>query len=147
MFEANMNLLADISTLDVERYHFGQNLTTNCLRYWSSGLTEREIPSRSSRPDVFCEKCVLRNFAKFTGKHLYQSLFFNKVAGAACNFIKNEALVQVFSCEFCEISKTPFFTEHLWWLLLTPAILYNYGYVHQLMHGEPSLQLLDLQVE
>ena len=24
----------------------------------------------------------------------------------------------MFSCEFCEISKTPFFTEHLWWLLL-----------------------------
>ena len=32
----------------------------------------------------------------------------------ACNFIKKEALVQVFSCEFCEISKNTFFTEHLW---------------------------------
>ena len=38
--------------------------------------------SRSSRPEVFCEKGVLRNFAKFTGKHLFQSLFFNKVAGS-----------------------------------------------------------------
>ena len=27
------------------------------------------------------KKGVLRNFAKFTGKHLCQSLFFNKVAG------------------------------------------------------------------
>ena len=36
---------------------------------------------RSSRPDAFCQKGVLRNFAKFTGKHLCQSLFFNKVAG------------------------------------------------------------------
>ena len=27
------------------------------------------------------KKSVLRNFAKFTGKHLRQSLFFNKVAG------------------------------------------------------------------
>ena len=26
------------------------------------------------------EKSVLKNFAKFTGKHLYWSLFFNKVA-------------------------------------------------------------------
>ena len=26
-------------------------------------------------------KDVLRNFAKFTGKHLFQSLFFNKAAG------------------------------------------------------------------
>ena len=36
---------------------------------------------RSSRPDVLCKKGVLRNFAKFTGKHLCQRLFFNKVAG------------------------------------------------------------------
>ena len=35
---------------------------------------------RSSRPKVFCKKGVLWNFAKFTGKDLCQSLFFNKVA-------------------------------------------------------------------
>ena len=56
-------------------------------------------------------KDVLGNFAKFTGEHLFQSLFFNKVAG---KFIKKEALAQVFSCEFCEIFKSTFFTEHLW---------------------------------
>ena len=32
----------------------------------------------------------------------------------ACNFIKEETLTQVFSCEFCEIFKNTFFTEHLW---------------------------------
>ena len=48
-------------------------------------------------------KGVLRNFTKFIGKHL-----------KASNFIKKEALAQVFSCEFCEISKNTFFTEHLW---------------------------------
>ena len=31
--------------------------------------------SRSSSPEVFCEKSVLTNFAKFAGKHLCQSLF------------------------------------------------------------------------
>ena len=31
-----------------------------------------------------------------------------------CAFIKKEALAQVFSCEFCQISKNNFFTEHLW---------------------------------
>ena len=36
---------------------------------------------RSSCSEVFCRKAVFRNFAKFTGKHLCQSLFFNKVAG------------------------------------------------------------------
>ena len=42
---------------------------------------------RSSHPEVFCEKGVLINFAKFTGKHLRQSLFFNKVAGACIFYI------------------------------------------------------------
>ena len=56
---------------------------------------------RSSRPDVFCEKGVLRNFAK-----------------CACNFIKKETLVQVFPVNFAKFLRTPFFTEHLWWLLL-----------------------------
>ena len=44
-------------------------------------------------PEAFFKKGVLRNFAKFTGKHLWQSLFFNKVAvlrPKACNFIKKE---------------------------------------------------------
>ena len=67
-------------------------------------LGKEEFINRSSRPEVFCRKGVLRNFAKFTGKHLCQSLFFSKVAGLACNFIKKETLAQVFSCEFCEIS-------------------------------------------
>ena len=63
----------------------------------------------SSRPEVFCKKGALRNFAKLTGKHLRQSLFFNKIAGIkASNFIEKETLAQVFSCEFCEISKNTF---------------------------------------
>ena len=54
------------------------------------------------------KKGVRRNFAKFTGKHLCQRLFFNKVAGL-CNFIKKESLAKALSCESCEISKnTPF---------------------------------------
>ena len=36
---------------------------------------------RSSRPEMFCKKAVLRDFPKFTRKHLYQSLFITKVAG------------------------------------------------------------------
>ena len=32
----------------------------------------------------------------------------------ACNYIKREALAKVFSCEFCEIFKNTFFTEHVW---------------------------------
>ena len=63
------------------------------------------LRTRSSRQEVFCKKDVRRNFAKLLGNHLCQSLFFNKVA---CNFIKRETLAQVFSCEFCEISKNTY---------------------------------------
>ena len=42
-----------------------------------------------------------------------QSLFFSKVACLACNIIKKETLAKVFSCEFCDISKNTFFTDHL----------------------------------
>ena len=58
-------------------------------------------------------KKVFLNVTKFTGKHMCHSLFFNTVAGGACNFIKKETLAQVFLCEFCEIFKNTFFTEHL----------------------------------
>ena len=43
-----------------------------------------------------------------------QRLFFDRVAGPPCNFIKKESLAQVFSCEFREIYKNSFFTEHFW---------------------------------
>ena len=35
---------------------------------------------RNSHQRCSLREGVLRNFAKFTGKHLYQNLFFNKVA-------------------------------------------------------------------
>ena len=57
---------------------------------------------------MFCKKGFSKNFAKFTGKHLCQGLFFNKVACQTRNFIKKETLAQVFFCEFCEISKNTF---------------------------------------
>ena len=63
---------------------------------------------RSSHRRCSEKQDVLRNFAKFTGKHLWQRLFFNKVAGAS-SFIKKETPTQVFSCEFCEITTNIFF--------------------------------------
>ena len=58
-------------------------ITTNMTNYLA----------RSSRPEVFCIKGVLRDLTKFTGKHLCQSLFFIKAAGLEhrcfpVNFVK-----------------------------------------------------------
>ena len=51
-------------------------------------------------------KNVLRNFGKLTRKHLCQSLFLNKVSGLRPEKLsKKETLAQVFSYEFCKISK------------------------------------------
>ena len=68
--------------------------------------------NRSSRPEVFCKKGVLSNFTKFTGKQLCQSLFFNKVAGL------KRLWHRCFPVNFVKFLRTPFFTEHLSWLLL-----------------------------
>ena len=54
------------------------------------------------------KKDVLENFTKFTGKHLYQRFFFNKVAGLRPATLLKKSLAQVLSCEFSEISKNTF---------------------------------------
>ena len=56
------------------------------------------------------KKDVFKNFAKFTGKHLCQSLFFNKVAHlSTAVLLKKRFLAQVFFCEFCGIFKNASF--------------------------------------
>ena len=72
-----------------------------CSHLLKKSLTENFIVTRSSHPEVFCKKGVPRNFAKLTGKHLCQGLFFDKT----CNFTKKETMAQVFSCK---ISKNNF---------------------------------------
>ena len=63
---------------------------------------------RSSHTEVFCKECVLRNFAKFTGKQKCHSFFFNKAAAPRpANLLKKRPW-QVFSCEFCAVYKSTF---------------------------------------
>ena len=61
---------------------------------------------------------LLRNFAKFTGKHLCQSHFFNKVAVMrSAAFLKKRLWSRCFPVDFVKLLRTPFFVEYLWWLL------------------------------
>ena len=64
------------------------------VNFWLGSLSSI---LRSNHPNVLCEN-VLKNFPKFTGKFLCKW-------PQACNFIRKEALPQVFSCEFCKIFK------------------------------------------
>ena len=46
---------------------------------------------------MFCQKGVLKNFAKFTGKHLCQGFFFNTFAGLrSATLLKRDSGTVVF---------------------------------------------------
>ena len=55
-------------------------------------------------PEVFCKKSVLKDFTKFTGKHLCQSLFFNKVAGLPATLSKKRLWLRCFPVNFVNLS-------------------------------------------
>ena len=84
---------------------------------------------RSSRWEVFCKKGALRNLAKFTGKHLRQSLF--------ATLLKRRLWCRCFPMNFTKFLRTHFLIEHLRWLLLKLEFL---KIVFSSM-GNPNLQL------
>ena len=69
---------------------------------WWISTSYKSSHRRCSVKKVFLE--IWRNIQENT---CVKVSFFN-------NFIKKETLAQMFSCQFCEISKNTFFTEHLW---------------------------------
>ena len=78
---------------------------------------------RSSHLRCSVRKGVLRNFAKFTGKHLCESLFFNKISGLRPAILfKKRFWHRYFPVNFSKSLTTPFLTKHLRWRLLKTAI-------------------------
>ena len=60
------------------------------------------------------KKGVLRYFAKFTGKHLCQRLFFNKVAGLRpATLLKKSLWHRCFPMNFAKFLRTPFYRTPL----------------------------------
>ena len=70
------------------------------------------IIDRGSRPEVFCEKGVLINFAKFTEKPLCRSLVFNKVADLRDS--RERVWHRRFHVHFAKFLRIPVFKEHFW---------------------------------
>ena len=82
------------------------------------GKTE-VINNRTSHQRCSMKKSVLRIFAKFTGKHLCQSLFFNKVAGLRpAIFLKKRLWHRCFPVNFAKFLRTPFLQNSSGRLLL-----------------------------
>ena len=73
---------------------------TKCVYHWY----------RSSH-----QRCSIRiSVAKFTGKHLCQSLFFNKVVGVrSATLLKKRLWHKCFPVNFAKFLRAHFFTEHL----------------------------------
>ena len=64
---------------------------------------------KSSHQRCVHKKSVLKNFGKFTGKHLCQSLFFNKVAGLGPpTSLKKKLGHRFFPVNFMKFLRTPF---------------------------------------
>ena len=100
-------------------YHFFLSLGC-CLTTWI-------YYKQKQPPEVFCKKGVLQTFAKFTGKHLCQSLFFNNVEGLMpAKLLKRRLWHRCFPVNFAKFWRTPFFMEHLRWLLLYKQSLFSY---------------------
>ena len=88
------------------------NILKKCVK-------DTETTFRSSHMRCYIKKGVLRDFTKFLGKHLCQSLFFNKVAGLRpATLLKKRLWHRCFPVIFMEFVRTHFFqrtpvSEHL----------------------------------
>ena len=70
---------------------------------------------RSSGHRCSVKKVVLRNFAKFTEKHLWQGFFFNKFADPRPETLfKKRPWHRCFPVSFAKFLRAPSFTEHIW---------------------------------
>ena len=99
------NLLTWSLKMSVVDFNFNnvEGLALSCK--WSFLV----LPPLKSRRDVFFKKYVLRNFAKFTGKHLRQSLYFDKVAGMrTATLLKERLWNRCFRVNFAKFLRTPF---------------------------------------
>ena len=67
---------------------------------------------------MFLKIDVFKNSTIFTETAPLLESLFNKVAGLRACGTETETQKQVFSCEYCEMSKNSFFMEHLRWLLV-----------------------------
>ena len=56
-----------------QKNFFGNAMQGNC--FFTDRILRKFKNYRGSRPELFCKKGVLRNFTKFTGKHLCQRLW------------------------------------------------------------------------
>ena len=88
--------------------------------YYNTLVDNRNNNAQKQSPGcVILKKVFLKISQKFTGKHMCQSLLFNKVAGPRpATLIKKRLWHRCFPVNFAKFLRTSFSIEHLGWLLL-----------------------------
>ena len=86
------------------------------------------LQGQKQPPEVFYKKGVLKNFAKFPGKHLCQSLFFNKAAGLPGTLLKKILWHRCFPVNFTKFSRI-YFLQNTSGQLLLKGFTYDKHYV------------------
>ena len=136
--------IKDIFKDNSGRGHFdSEALNENFLQYYQRLYLKQKQPSAWVLGNCHFENVIIIIF--FLKRHPWQSWLLVKLQAAglrlylqrsshqrpdACNFIKKQTLAQVFSCEFYEICKNTFFTEHLWAIASACSRL-DHGYFHE----------------
>ena len=78
-----------------------------------SDWVRTEDTNRSSHSEVFCIKIALENFAEFKEKTYFGVSFVG-----VSSLLKKRPQHRCFPVNFAKFSRTPFYIEHLRWLLL-----------------------------
>ena len=108
LFLRNSHLQRDIYQTFFRQY-FCELLENSCSpskkHLWRSFILVMLQAFTEASTRVLCRKGIIRKaLAKFPGKHLFQRLYFNKIASL------KETLAQLFPCEISEISQNIFLT-------------------------------------
>ena len=82
---------------DIFTFYYKQTFSIVPVPVFNVYFTSQSPFYRGSRPEVFYKKGVLKDFAKFIGKQLCQTLFFNKVGGRL-QFQLRASNLKVFFC-------------------------------------------------
>ena len=131
--------VSPVNLLHINRTPFPRNISGRLLLFkfvfiiwllfhYSLPIMHQRLSSvRSSHRRYSVRKGVLRNFAKFTKKHLCQSLFFNNVSG--WGLFKKRLWHRCFAVNFAKYLRTPFLQkttgrlllQWVYWFFITTA--------------------------
>ena len=99
----------------IKRNIFTVHYTIDFRRIGVDNSKQCHLHSLRDLSETVAQRCsvkkgVFKNFVKFIGKHLRQSLHFNKVAGLRpATLLKNRLWHRCFPVSFAKFLRTPFF--------------------------------------